>query len=441
MTLLLMGLGGLIAALGTRASAVAFLGAAAVGAAGTTLGAVATWAAATAAVLAGLAARPRLVALPALGAAAALAAGSARNAAVVVALWALSTASAVLPQEPRARRWALTLCLADLPVVAAVVWTALRVGFDGWPLGLDTPAAAALLVSAVIRAPLASGPDDGARGRGLLAVRTQVVVLLAVALAATGLPTSVLVGSAVLGAVGFAAGGVAGRAVTRDVVQESSLLALVLAASRLGWGPVGWEWGVLAAGTLTHSLRLSVGISPTAPLAGALLAGGGIGLPFLPVVLVGLEGASRADGWARIVLMTALVVGLGTRASSSAGDEEVSIRSSRSSRWLEVAAVAVVIASVVGSLWAPAFTVPAEVAAQRIGWAPLWAAGAVAVLGVASALGRWPGPPREAATGRVLGELRVPGRWAVPGAVWGTLALSGAVGVALWFLGFLRGFL
>ncbi len=297
MTLLLLGAGALLAALGTRLSGLAFAGAAVFAVTGITLAAPAAWAAATALGLAALRASPRRLAVPALGAAAALAVGSARNTAVVAAAWVLATAAAVISRGrgPEGDRWAMTVCLADLPVLGAVVWTALRVGFEGWPQELDTVGVLLLLLAATLRAPLASGPQDEVPEPGLLVVRVQTVVLLVVVTGTAPLGRNVLLGVAILGAIGFAAGGVARRSATRDVAQEIALVALMLAAGRLGWTPQGWEWGALAAGTLIHNLRLRSDLEAAGLLPATLLGGGGIGLPFLPVVLVGLEGSLRAD--------------------------------------------------------------------------------------------------------------------------------------------------
>jgi hypothetical protein len=378
-----------------------------------------------------------------VGAAAALGAGSARNSAVVLALWVLATAAAVASRGrgETASRWAVTLCAADLPVVGAVAWAALQAGFEQWPAGLDGPAVVLLLVSAVLRAPLASGPDDDGREPGLLVVRTQMAVLVLVGLAATDISRIVLVVAAIAGAAAFAAAGTAARAATRDVVQEAALLLVVAAAGRLHWAPAGWDWGVLAGGTLMHNLRLRS--ESIRPLAGQILNGGGIGLPLLAGVLVALEASARARGWQGALLMLGLAAGMWARAAGAR--DSVVVPRPADDRWGRWTAVGVCAAALVAGLWAPILTRPAPAAGAAIGWPPAWAL--AAVLG-AGAIGGWRrphGPARAAEAERrmlpVVGDLLVPVRWARPAAISGALALLAGAAVALYAVGVLRGFL
>lgn len=445
MTFLLLSLAGIGAALGTRACAVPLIAAAVLGAMGNTVPAVAAWAAATAVGLLLLGATPRRLAVPVLGVTAALASASPRNAGVVLALWVVATGAAVLtrPDGPEGRRWALTVCLADLPFYAAVAWTALAVGFEGWPGQLPTGGVALLLFSAALRAPLASGPSDEAPESGLLTVRTQAIVSVVLALGAQNVDPGLVVTAVLAGAVAFAFGGVARRAATRDVVQEVGLLAVVVGAARLGWGPTGWEWGVLAAGTLIHYLRLRVGADSLGRLAGALVAGGGIGLPLLPVVVAALEGSTAAPGWRGTIVMAGLVAGLAAR---TLGHSVAEAR--RASRTEVVARGIAVGACVAAGLWAPLLTLQRSSLVEQISWPPLWAS---LVLVAAAIAGGGRGdlvpdrlpdrPPEPESRWWRLREVRVAERVASDGVLVGTVVLLATLAVGMWAFGVVRGFL
>lgn len=449
MTLLLLGVGAVAGVLGTRAAALFFLAAAVLGA-DSALPAVATWTAVTAAGLTAMKASPRRLALPALGTAAAIGAGSARNTAVVLALWVLATATAAVSRGPRSEsaRWAATLCACDVPVVAAVAWVALSSGFEDWPLQIDNVAVVLLLVAAAARASLASGPDDDHQEVGLLTVRTQTVVLLVLGLGVNAVDRQILVGAVLIGAAGFAVSASAVRSATRDVVQEASLVALMLAGARLGWMESGWEWGALAGGTLIHSLRLRLRSEDIGPLAGAILGGGGIGLAFLPAVLVGLEGAPRARGWQGVALVAGLVAGLGGRLTSESADEP---RKGviKEGRWQRLVSVGLLGAAVVAGLWAPALSVPRSAAGSAIAWPPAWAFLVVALAGTAAALRSLPiqqqaGSIPDRSPRRTyprMPDLRLPGWSARPGLIRAGLIGLASVAVGIWVVGVFRGFL
>jgi hypothetical protein len=370
----------------------------------------------------------------------------------VLALWVLATAVAAVNRgpDPEGARWAATLCVCDVPVAAAVAWVALRVGFEDWPHQLDGVAVGLLVGAAALRASLASGPSDDGQEVGLLIVRTQTVVLLSIALNVGGVDRSILVGAALLGAAGFAVSGTVARAATADVVQEISLVALVLAGARLEWMPAGWEWGALAGGTLMHNLRLRLASEHVGPLAGRILMGGGFGLPLLPVALVGLEGAARARGWVGIVVLVGLVAGLGARLSLFYARPGVDGRRSRpevEGRWQWAVATAVLGAAVVSGLWAPVLAVPRPPAGGPIAWPPVWAVGLVLLAGLAGALRPLPVRSHETTsdpTGRALPrlpDLRLPARTMRPGVIVTGLSALAAVAVAIWVIGVLRGFL
>lgn len=452
MTIALLGLGALAAAAGTRAAGFVFLGVAVVGALGSSLPALVTWIAATAAALIWAPGTPRRLALPVLGAAAALGAGSARNTTVVLGLWIIGTGAAVLTRGdgPGSDRWAQTLCLADLPVVAAVAWTAFDIGLEGWPQQLDPAAVVLLLIGAALRAPLASGPQDGSQASGLLIVRAQSAALLVIAIGAPA-ADDLLSTAAALAAVGFLVGGIVARSATRDVIQELALVALVSAAARSGWGPQGWEWGALAAGTLMHNLRLRLGDGAGGPLAGALYRGAGLGLPLLPVVLVGLEGAIRAGGWVGSVMMLGLAGGSAARASTPWVASPAPHQTPDRRAWAPGVATAGVALCAAAGLWAPALTVPEAAAGEPIGWPPGWAAVAVLVTGAAAAIARRRSADDPAASPAAdsprrwqplaLPELRVPARLAQPRLVLASTAVLGLAALAMWVVGVLRGFL
>ncbi|MGH2758255.1 MAG: hypothetical protein ACRDKJ_01700 [Actinomycetota bacterium] len=441
MTLLLLGLGAGFAAVGTRAAALPFVAAAVFASAGSWMPAMGTWAAATALGFVGLRGSPRRLALPVLGAAAALGVGSARNTAVVGALWVLGTVAAVVSRggSPDAGRWALTVCAADVPFLGAVVWTAGRIGFQGWPLELDGVALILLLTAAAVRAPLASGPQDSPEA-GLLPVRVQTFVVLGLVLGTASPDRAFLVAAALVAGAGFALGGTFRPPRSRDAVQEAALVALVLSMGALGWVPLGWEWAALAGGTLIHHLRLRLGFGSWGSLAAVFLCSGGVLLPFLPSLLVGLEGSLRADDLVKVGVPLALLAGLVAR---STHDDPDVVRQRAPGRWELASAAVVVCASAVASLWAPIFTIPSGAAADGVAWPPAWSVAGLVVLvllaGTAGGVRAAPGSVTVPA--RSLPDPRLPARWAGDGALVGAQAGLGAVAVGVWVLGTLRGFL
>jgi hypothetical protein len=368
------------------------------------------------------------------------------NTTVVLAVWVVGTGAAVLARGHgvEARRWALALCIADLPLFAAVAWTASTLGFERWPERLDTPAVVLLLAAALLRAPLASGPDDRSPDPGLLVVRTQAAALILVSLGSGPARHDLLVGVALLAAFAFALGGWASRAATRDAVQEMALVGLVVAAARAGTGATGWEWGALAAGTLIHNLRLRVDSPWVGPLAARLLSGGGLGLPLLPVVLVGLEGSFRSQGLVRPAMMVALVTGLAARASAEVSPGVDDPRTTGAPRWAAAMAAALAAAAIAAALWAPLFTLPRPPGASPMGWPPVWAgAGVLAAAGVGGLFARERGVEvvRRRVWRPAVGDPRPPAGWSSPVAVTGALLVLAAGAAGMWIVGVVRGFL
>ena len=453
MTLLLFAAGAAAAALGTRLAALAFVGAAVTAARSPDLVIVGTW---TAALAAGwlLLTRSdiRRLAIPALGAAAVLAAGTAPNGAVVGALWVIATAAAVIARgtSPAAGRWAAALLIGDVGVLAAIATTVPN-GFEGWPSTLGAEGTIVLLVVAAIRVPLASGADDREPLAGLLIVRTQCAVLLSFVVAAgtSGVRHAV----ALVAAAAFASAPYVFRRATADSVQELAVFALALAVGALGWGPQGWAWSALAAGTLMHYLRFSVGRGVASGYAQALGRTAAIGLPWLPVVLALLEGSLRSRGLPAAAVAAGLLGGLAARARAI-GPALAHGRPRGPVPVLdEVRAWTVVALVVAAALWAPVFTLPPSVGGTRVGWPPAWAVAVVALAVVAAGTFlRLLGTPSLVGSARPQPvQVRPPsavisaaGRLDVLAPQLRLLIGVGALGAgaaALWLVGVARGFL
>ncbi|MEX0874954.1 MAG: hypothetical protein WD646_06700 [Actinomycetota bacterium] len=445
MTVLLVGLGAAAAALGSRVAAVLFVGAAVAGAMGSLLPAAATWTGALAAGLVRPGVSPRRLALPALGAAAVLAAASSTNSAAVLGLWVLGTGTAFLSrgQDPRSRRWALLLCVADLPLAAAVVGGAADAGFESWPQGLGTIGSVGLLAAAALRAPLVPGAGGASMEAGLLVVRAQAVTLVLIA-AGTG-SRGFAEAMVAVGAAGFLCGGLVGKDSTRDGIQEISLVALASASSFLGWTPGGWEWGALAAGTLIHLLRVSAGRGSAGALGAGMLRGAGLGLPFLPVVVAQLEGLLGEREWVAAVVALGLLGGLAARARTSTSIEEpAGGKSGAMNRLLRGGWVALAGAA---SLWAATLALPSSLGGDAASWPPVWAVGIVAGLGAIGA--RFPNlAPRRAGSREPVRSLpSVPrlvdvlDRIAVSRVLEIALVCLLLAAAGLWVAGLVRGFL
>ncbi len=455
MTLALIALGGVAALLGTRLAALAFAGAVVAAvldvssnpvgspASDASLAAIAAWTAATAAGWLLLTRQsPRRLGLPALGLAGALAAGAAPNGAVLLGCWAIATAAAVLcrSEDARGRRWAVSLCALDVIVVASVASTAGR-GFEAWPQTLGTLAAIALLACAFLRATLAAGPDDVNALPGLLVVRAQSAVLAILAIAA-GSP-GVSEAAVAVAALAFAGAPFAARR-TRvvDAVQELALVVMALASVRAGWGPEGWVWGALAAGTLIHHLRLMVARTQAGPFGAALLVSAGIGVPFLPVLMAQLEGATAGPRWLGGVMLIGLLAGLAGRARLAEPPQR-----RRATDLDEVRAGVVVAAASVTALIAALVTLPSPPAAAVAFGPPLWAGVLVLATGAAgSRLARvvsrqrpplWRLELPSALTKRVV----LIDRWATDRVLWAALGALAAAAAAMWVVGATRGFL
>ena len=456
MIVALFAAGGLLAGLGTRLSAAAFVAAAVFGARQPqpVLAALCTWTAATAAGWVLLDRRsPRVLAVPCLGAAAVLAAAGSPNGAVVLALWVLGTISAVVSVGAltSARRWALGLAAGDVIFAVAIATTAGR-GFEGWPATLKVPGAFAMLVGAVLRAPLAGGPSERRRPAGsevcaspaLLIIRAQTVMLIGLVIAGAGrTPLRAIV---VLGAIAFAAATVASARSTLDTVQELGLVAMAVAGAGLGWVPAGWTWGALAAGTLIHHLRFTVEIRPAGSVAEAIARGGGIGLPFLPVAAALLEGAFSASSRLASVVLVGVLLGFAGRASAaSVGERRSSAPIDHVRAWGPIALAAA------AAVAAPLLWLPQPPGGGDAPWPGAWAAAAVAVAAVAgSQLGGVVAPPTDDArpprrvdvVRRTASDrLAVLDTIASDVVLWAAFAAVGAAGVVLWLIGLGRGFL
>jgi hypothetical protein len=457
MTVLLFAVGGLLAGLGTRLCALAFVAAAVFGARQPQplLAALTTWTAATAAGWVLLDERsPRALAVPLLGAAAVLAAAGAPNGAVVLALWAIGTIAAVLSRGDVASgaRWALGLVAGDVVFAIAVATTAGR-GFEGWPATLKLPGAIAMLAAAAVRTPLVAGPPDDTGSKdghpvrsfaACLILRAQIVMLIGLAIAAAGDLTTMRV-LVVLGALAFAGAVIAGSRATVDGMQEIGAVAMVAGGAALGWLPAGWAWGALAAGTLIHHLRFTVDSRPAGRIADAIGRGGGIGLPFLPVSVALLEGAFAASTDLAIVVALAVLIGL-------AGRTRIAPTRRDPSRELDpVRAWAPVVAAFAASVIAPALSLPRPPGGGSAPWPGAWAAALIAIAAVIGS--QIPGLSTErAADGDVSNGVAVfrraaTERFAVLDVIatdvvlWAGLTSVAAAGVVLWLIGLGRGFL
>jgi hypothetical protein len=448
-TVFLFAAGGLFAGLGTRASAALFVAAAVFGARQPEplIAAVCTWTAAAAAGWVLLErGSPRAAALPCLGAAAVLAAAGSPNGAVVLGLWVLGTVAVVLQRGELAagRRWAIALAAGDVVFAVAIATTAGR-GFEGWPATLKLPGALAMLVAAVMRAPLAGGSAGAASGSypACLIVRAQTVVLVGLAVAAGDRTTASSV--VVLGAFAFASSSVASRRETVDAVQELGLVAIAVGAAELGWVPAGWAWGALAAGTLIHHLRFTVDARPPGPIADAIGRGAGIGLPFLPVATALLEGAYRTSSRLTVVVLLGLLAGLAGRTRISP------VRIPRTTRALDPArAWGPIALAGAASLAAPLLWSPSPPAGGEAAWPPVWAAVVVIVAAVVGSQVRnlVAAPPRAALTAsrpaiaNLLDErLAMIDAVATDVVLWAAVTAVAAAAVVLWLVGLGRGFL
>lgn len=444
MTVLLVVIGAAGAALGTRAAAAAFVAAAVSGAMGDPqVAAITTWSSALAAGWLLLTDRsPRPLALPALGLAAVLAAGSATNGAVVLGLWVIATCAAVVSRGDgrSADTWALWLCGLDLVLVVCIASTAAR-GFEGWPQTLTVPAASVVLAAASARALVAAGPDDETWFAGLLVVRAQAVVLTAFAIraASSGLSEAAVV----VAAVAFAAAPLFGRRAVIDAVQEFALVMMALAAANLGWGPVGWEWGALAAGTLMHYLRFTVRRTRSAPFARALSVTAGVGAPLLPVVLVELEGAARAPRVLAVVVLIGLLAGLAGRTRVPL--PPLSRRTARGAD--EVRSGAVLAVAAIASVLGVAFTLPRPPGGEAVVAPPLWAAAVVAAAAVAGArVIRVVNPGRREPfvvpwSRAMVERAAIVGDIVTPRMLWAVVGVLVICAAAMWAVGASRGFL
>ncbi len=451
MTIVLLGLGALASAAGTRAALLLFAGAAVAGAMDDFLPSLSVW---TASMLAGLLLRPglaaRRLALPALGAGAVLVAASSSNAAAVMGLWVVGTAVVCFGRghAPESRRWALMVCLADIPLAAAVIYNAVDSGFEAWPPASGSAVAIAMLVSAVLRLPLAAGSDDENEETALVVVRTQAAALILVGLSSGGL--GIAEGVIAAAATSFVLAGLAGSDATRDGAQELSLVAIAAAGSVLGWTPDGWVWGALAAGTLIHHLRVTSHLPQPNVLVAGVLRSAGLGLPFLPVVAALLEGSLRAGSWYGAVTAMACLLGLALRARPEAsGDSAPRRRKGRDPAgilrlsWLGLA----VLAGLTGVVLA----LPRPPAGGAVSWPPLWAAAVVVVCGLVGA--RFPRFAQPASDRPVRRAVSIQAwrpvirasapleRIARTRALEASLALLVVTGVVLWAAGILRGFL
>jgi hypothetical protein len=440
MTLLIFALAAVAAALGTQLASVLLVAAAVSAALGSSMVAAATWTAALVAGAMWLTGVRRRMAPAIGGAAAVLAAAAAPNAAAVLGLWVAGTLAFLIAadvgRDETSRRWGTAFALADLPFLAAVI-AGSGAGFQGWPSGARGFVAVALLVTAAAKASCAASPRPSDEAPVLVATRTQVVV--AVLLAVQAAPHAIAQAIVVVGAVAFAVVPHLATDAVVDVMQEAALLAVVASSSILGWGPRGWAWGVLAAGTLIHHLRLSTKRPSLASVASLLTRGSVIGLAFLPVVLAELEGAARVRPAAGAVLIVAFVYGLASRMRPVPR-----ARLRRAPRLVEFAPLAFAAAAVASSLWAPLLSSPHPPAGVAIEWLPVW--GAV-VIGMAAIVGAFvPGLVRGPARARPPERLQLPavplkGLASRPFVLEGLAALLVVVAGAMWAVGAFRGFL
>jgi hypothetical protein len=447
MTVFLFAGGGLLAGLGTRASAALFVAAAVFGARQPEplLAALSTWTAATAAGWVLLErGSPRAAALPCLGAAAVLAAAASPNGAVVLGLWVLGTIAVILQRGEltSGRRWAIGLAAGDVVFAVAVATSAGR-GFEGWPSTLKLPGAISMLVAATMRAPLAGGPPGAASEAypSNLIVRAQTVLL--VGLVATAADRRTIAVMVVLGTIAFAASSILVRRATIDAVQELGLVAIAVGAAALGWVPEGWAWGALAAGTLIHHLRFTVGLRPSGELADAVIRGAGIGLPFLPVATALLEGAFRTSSRLTVVLLLGVVVGLAGRARS------VPEPMRRGTSAHPLRAWGPVVAAGAASVAAPLLWSPSPPAGGDASWPPMWSAALVVAAAVAGSQVRGvviarrvdAATPRRSLADVLDGRFTIVDTVATDVVLWAAVTAVVAAAVVMWLIGLGRGFL
>ena len=440
MTLLFMALAALAAALGTQAASILLIVAATLAATGTTLVAAGTWTAALAAGAMWLSGTRRRLALPIAATSAVLAAGAAPNVAAVLGLWVAGTGATLLAvdamQSDTGRRFGVMFAAADLPLVAAVGAGAVR-GFQGWPSGAQGFVAVALACTAVSKALLARAPTAADEAGVLLVARTQG--LIAALLAVRAAPHEILQMLVIGGGVAFAVIPHFSQDAVVDVVQEMALVTIAASSAVLGWGPQGWIWAALAAGTLIHHLRLSTRGTSLASVATLLTRGGAIGFPFLPVVLAELESAARSRPGAGAALVVAFVYGLAARIRPVAR-----ARLRRPPRLRELAPLLFVGAAFAASLWAPLLSSPHPPAGIAIEHLPAWAAPVIA----AAAAGGWffpqfvrgPAQPAKPAVVR-LPELPFRDLLVRPLVLEGVAAALAAAATLMWALGAVRGFL
>jgi hypothetical protein len=448
MTVVLVVLGGIAAALGTRIGALAFAAAAAIGARNPApvVASISTW---TCVLLAGWTLLDRRatvrLAVPAFGAAAVIAAAAAPNGAVVFGLWTLGSAAAITTRPPGARgnRWAVARSVSDLVLAAAIAVTAPR-GFQGWPFTLPIAAVYAVLASATIRMSLAAGSDDDSAMTSLVIVRTQSVLLFAYAVAAS--PSGAVRTVLVVSAVAFAGATMATRTAVVDVAQEVAIAAMAMATTRLGWTPGGWIWGALAAGTLMHHLRFSSSSHRAGAFGAAIRCSAGIGLPFLPVAVAQLEGAVRVRDWSSAVVLLGLTAGFAGRwrvAHRTDGARQDGSDVRAGAAWIPIAA------TLASASWAPFLSLPRPPGGAAVAWPNPWALVIVALAAIVGALSA-PIPITRSVdemgvldrTGaRVYDALGSFDRVSSERLVWTLLALECAAAVALWVSGLARGFL
>lgn len=447
MTVALVAVGGVAAALGTRLCALAFIASAVLAARNPApvLAAIGTW---TCALLAGWALlgphAPTRIAVPAFGAAAVLSAAAAPNVAVVLGLWALGTVAAFVTRAPsiRGRRWAALLCTSDVLIAAALASTASD-GFQGWPFTLRLPGVCLLLAAAVVRAPLAAGSDDETSMPALVVVRLQAVLLVAYAVASS--TPNMLRAVVVAAAIGFLLAAAARRPDVVDVSQELALAAMALATTRLGWQPSGWLWGALAAGTLMHQLRFSLADARAAAYVEALRRAAGLGLAFLPVVVAQLEASFRSGDWTSAVVLLGVAGGLAGRSRIVLTDVPPARTrgvAQATFAWLPLAA------ATTAAMWAPLLALPRPPAGQAVAWPDPWA---LAIVVTAVIVGLRASPMAEALPREAVRSVRMPDRLraaigvvdgvATDRAIWTGFALVVATAIALWTMGLVRGFL
>ncbi len=436
MTLALFALAALAAAAGTRLAAGVLVGAAVAAALSPNpvVAVIGTWTAVLGAGAILLARSPRRLALPIAGAAAAVVAGAAPNAAAVLALWALASLALVATSD--ARRSSAVFVASDLPFVVAVITGAVR-GFQGWPSANHTIVALALFCTAAAKVALAdasSGPDEPPV---LLVVRTQALVAAYLAVAAA--PHAVLQAFVVAGALAFAVVPHLATDSAVDLAQEVALFGVVLASGFLGWGPRGWAWAVVAAGTLIHHLRMSTRTRSLASVASLVTRGGLVGFALLPVVVAELEGVAYGRPAVGAALIVTFVYGLAARSRSVAR-----ARLRRPPKVGELAPLLLAAAAFAAGIWAPFVSLPRPPAGLAIGWFPAWAALTIAAAAVVGFF--FPGLVKGPARAGPARRLRVPSL-PVEAALSRPFVLEALVGLlvvaaaGMWVVGAIRGFL